>query len=252
MPVEEGEGLTGSSTTNPIVRLYGEYGVGPCFHVHKELLLKNTRYLKLNRNEDGTSSATIDAPSAAVGYFAQWLYHDIALDDMLGGKDELDREQLAIMLEARAVGEMVGCFDFMDVVLDEMMKGLCAAPNLCAEFIIESFADAFPPNSGGWNMAIDLLLNTPRPKCDLENCIYDYVFDVVDSKPLINELARRISKTEKYQTAAEDLENPEFCKILVFGYLQVKSRGIEDEKVRPPCQYHRHKELGLPCYQSKC
>jgi hypothetical protein len=238
------------------VRFYGGDTRTP-FNVHDVLLEKNTRFLELGRNEDGTTSANIDASSEAVHYFAQWLYHDITLDDMLGSKDELDREQLTIMLEAHVVGSKVGCFDFMDVVLDEMMKGLCAAPNLCAEFIIVSFANAFRPNSGGWNMAIDLLLNIPRPKCDLENCVYDYVFDVVDSKPLISELARRVSKIEKYKTAAEDLENPEFFKILVFGYLQVKSRDNEDEAKGTPwtravCQYHRHKELGLPCYQSKC
>lgn len=128
------------------------------FNIHQQLLLRNTRNLHLNHPQNGSSAVEIDSPSYLFQQFAQWLYHDISFADMLDGQEAIGHVELIDILELHALGRQVGCFDFMDFVLDGVIDILSADCTFCPYVFMKAMTKEFPPWSGGWKLAIDVLL----------------------------------------------------------------------------------------------
>ena len=221
------------------------------FNIHQPLLNDNAPSLQLTHREDGPTTAKVDASFEVFERFANWLYNDVDIDVEEGG---LDHYELDLLLKTHALGRMMGCNDFMDETLDVIMDWLPSSTNICHEFVIKAFARLFPPNSGGWNLAIDILLHTYRQECDA-GCTEERGLADIDDQTFITDLVRRILVSNGF-TVTNDINNPKYCYMTVFGFLEKQRREGEDENVIHPwlddrCQYHRHHGTGLPCYRQK-
>ena len=104
-------------------------------------------------------TAKIDTTEDALHFFTQWLYREVTLQTWGPIQNGMSHEQLQECLELHALGKKMGCFDFMDFILDGIIDNLPNAKSMvCDRFVMEIFANEFESKEGGWNLAIDLLL----------------------------------------------------------------------------------------------
>lgn len=224
-------------------------------YVHESLVENNTRFQQFETNENGILALSLDASLKAIVLLGDWFYRDLVITELRFDSEQLEQQELVGILEAHALGRKLGCFDFMDTLLDVIIQTLAAGSTFCPHVFIKAFAREFPRKSGGWNFATDFLMNSINPECDMGNCVTKCGLDDIDDSALLLELARRISATEGHELPRDDLP-PYFIGNFVYGYLysqkhQDRAATSEDRSwAKTDCRYHSHKELALPCYKS--
>ena len=217
--------------------------------IHESLLTENAPELDIRRPQ---YSASVDASLKALSAFALWLYTGVTPKP----KEDGSYYKITHLLDAYVLGKNLGCVDFMDASLDVAIKELCnVADSLCIYEPLNGFSATFPVDSAGRKFAVDFLVYVG----DLGESLVDYtVYEqvcLVDDKGILLQLAQTISAAKGYKVA-DELKNLEFCKTLITGFFEAK-KDENEPGVRPYpwetdiCQYHHHKELGLPCYTTK-
>jgi hypothetical protein len=256
--IGDGERLIEHSATDEVVLVFCNDSA-EIFKIYEPLLKNNTRFLRIDYDAAGQPTDKVDASSEAFHCFTQWLYRGITLRDFVCDSEdvnhgELSHGKLIAALDTHRLSETVGCFDFMDMILDGIIDGLPASNTVCSSVLIKAFAKSCAFHSGGSKLAIDILLHTWREECGVE-CADRWGLGNVNDHALVTELARKILAFKGYGVP-EDIEKPDYCEMVIVGFLEANRRKGGDEAANLPwsrdrCQYHRHRELGLPCYKEK-
>ena len=219
--------------------------------IHESLLTEIAPLLDIRRPHAGTYSASADASFQALSSFALWLYTGVTPKPKKDG----GCYDIAHLLDAYVLGKNLGCVDFMDASLDVAIKELCNVANsLWIYEPLNAFSATFPADSAGRKFAVDFLVHVGYLGDSFDCTVYEEVCQVAD-KGILMQLAQTISAAKGYKVA-DELKNPEFCKIFIMGFFE-ENKNENEPGVRPYpwetdiCQYHHHKELGLPCYTTK-
>ena len=197
-------------------------------------------------------TASVETSVAKFEAFAFWLY--------TGKTPEFDRnpENLNIgpVFAAHAVGRDLGSVAFMDVILDIAIDlTFNAAEHLSIAQILEPFGGEFPRYSGGRKFAMDFVLLYPHlGENKVSKDDYKDVYSIGDTE-MVKDMCCAVSKA-KGVVLAEDTVDPEYATMLLAGFLAEKSFHEplvyrEYPWQTDKCRYHRHTELGLPCYSNQ-
>ena len=250
-PSSDGRSSRGSpesSVTDEIVRV-ACVDSAETIKIHESLLTKNAPLLDIHRPQ---YSASADASLQTLSAFALWLYTGVTPIPNYHGCDY----DITHLLDAYVLGRNVGCVDFMDASLDVAIKELYnVADSLWIYDPLNAFSAIFPAGSAGRKFAVDFVTHVGYLSDSLgDYTVYEQVCRV-DDKGILLQLAQTISVAQAYQVA-DELKNLEFCKILITGFFEA-AKDENKAGVRPYpwetdiCQYHHHRELGLPCYTTK-
>lgn len=201
---------------------------------------------------DGTFQAVINSSEESLNIFGSWLYTRTNLHHSIGPISSI----VSTLLSACALGRETGCVNFEDYMMDEFIDRMDKYDGYFPlnEFIEES--SRFESTSRSWKFMIDYLLHKHPLNCgdDLAsvyralNNAYHYDFMI--------DLARKICCVKDINVPQE-IDDADLYQLVITGYFAAKH--YEEEK-RPTidlypwnkdrCQYHRHRELYLPCYKT--
>lgn len=229
---------------------------GESLNIHRALILKHApqHQLKDDLFSEEASNTFVTAPFSAIRTFAHWLYTD---EGPVFG-DQIHPREIEDALAAHGLGEAVGCVDFMDTVLDAIIHRMTSRSGIgCIDFVADIFRDRFKSGSGGYQFLVDYLTHCDWPGCGRRECSLAQEIDQLGDEELLTEVARATLRAQDFEVG-QDVLKPEYCKMVISGSISL--RGVEDLKVRggkefpwgnDRCQYHRHSELGLPCYEDE-
>lgn len=198
-------------------------------------------------NSDGFHHAYIDVEYWDIRDFAVWLYTGkVSKDPSCPGP----YEELEVSMAAHHTGSSVGCVNYMDAALDHIIDDLTNRKDWCYIWKIEStFTNEFAPGSGSGQFLIDCMLHFPVGVEDLRAHVD---LQAVENPQFLSEVAQRICEAKRVSGLGR-LEDTKLCKMIIAGFNEEK----RDEEIlgdelpwnQDRCQYHRHTELGLPCYE---
>ena len=221
---------------------------GRCFIIH-QTVLDNAPNLKIYSGSDGSLHANVDASPEAVEAFAQWLY----TGTMPEPANCDDSSNIDYILEAHALGRTIGSVDFMDTSLDFAIgKVLLSGNFVYYHEILNAFTAEFSTGSAGRKFTIDFAL---RVKVFGSEIYYRSTYadlGEVDDEEVITELVRRVMDVTGFRVT-DNTRTHEIKTMLISGFFDARDFTCDfDLGARPweedKCQYHRHTELGLPCY----
>ena len=237
----------------------------PHFSVHEGLLRGNVPVLELDHRRDDSFQVNLDVSHLGFRHFARWLYsghilktgqvidHDEAfwVNEYPRGGSIWDVQELLL---ARDVGMELECVDFIDTVTDAIIQWLerGVEPNP----FVNTLAGEFKPGSGGSQLAIDFLVHGKVPS-QRDGCVIyrnSEPLGKLDDPEFTKALAREILLTNGNPFSRE--LDSQMRRFLARGFLEERKDDGEQSPVRKlrvdnPCKYHRHTEIGLPCYRTK-
>ena len=226
------------------------------FHIHKTLLFRNLADSYLSSAHKDIIE--LDVSSDGFRLFALWLYTGKCDDKHL--YNNCWGDSITELLRAHKVGRELGCVDFQDTVVDALMKTLtdCEGSPICDT--LGEYLEEFPFQSFGRQLLVEVIAYGPAEKgvSDEEDMRFDYnALKSIDDPQFICALAREIMAATGCQMPLDTMSE-ELRTMLVCGFLEMKAQGDTTERSAEempwlinPCRYHRHTELGLPCYNSK-
>lgn len=196
----------------------------------------------------------MNASFNSLNHFVSWLYYgDTAVSALRGDYPFITADTLQALLNGYAVGKEIGCFEYADTMIDQIIDGLSFhEAEVCVITALKAFSRAFEPNSGGWKMALEFLLFPDDFYCP-GDCAQHTLKDLADDRMVI-ELAKRIQK-HTLDAASEPIENAKFSKVFVSGFFHERGSGDASHFGIEPgennCEYHLLEQLGLTCYAAK-
>ena len=140
------------------------------------------------------------------------------------------------------------CVAFQDAALDILMNEL-VCPDYDVADIFSHFLEVFEDGSAGRQYAVDFFV---YGMTSLRPSTYEGL-ELIDDPDFVGAVAREICKYQKIDVSPEWLESQENSMMIVMGYLGMREyddkfgKGNRDWDA-DRCKYHRHTELGLPCY----
>ena len=204
--------------------------------------------LKIQTDKQNILYAYVDADYQIVREFANWLY-TAEIDNQIPFQSLPEFRGKGIGL-----GRAVGCVNYMDTMLDQFMELLYDLNPFSLNEVINPLVEEFPRDTEGWRLAIDYTIYCKVGCAD--NCwIYDELRRI-SNEDFVIDVATGIREEISSCDWVGDKSDPEYCKVIVSGYCEQK-RSKNDQRdenlpwVQDKCQYHRHTELGLPCYVAK-
>lgn len=222
------------------------------FNIHKVLLETHAPGLDITEDSDGGWVAQADTSSKTFDAFGKWLYSRTSPIDISEPFDS----QIPDLVAAHAFGRAVRCVGLMDAVLDAVIDAITKEEHeFCVHELINPFVNEFPPKSAGRELMFDLIIYARKMSCDI-GCARLDELEEIDDETVVIELAQRIMAAKGVEVAQRS-DNLDFSTLLVVGFLNARDRGHNNFDppyypwVEDRCQYHRHRELGLRCHQSK-
>ncbi|KAK3708913.1 hypothetical protein LTR37_011243 [Vermiconidia calcicola] len=227
----------------------------PYFHIHETLLYKAAAVHNWRRSSAHENTFELNVPWDGFRHFALWLYTGKCDEENLSADCWIDSTNE--LLHAHEVGRKLGCVDFQDTVVDALTTKLtdCKGNLICD--ILGDFLKEFPFQSIGRQLLVDVIAYGPAENgmSNEEDKRFDYnALKSVDDSHFTIVLSREILASRGFQVPLNLTE--ELMTMLVCGFLEIKSQGDSVPRrempwITNPCRYHRHTELGLPCYKSK-
>ena len=218
------------------------------FNVHRSLLVKNAPKLKIEADYDGTLHANINAEQEDyLTDFLYWLYTGELDAETVWSNDG---EELTGRLATHGLARKVGCIEYMDEVFDHIINLVSMSEDrFGVDEVVNAITCHFEPGSGGWRFGIDYAVYNRYPGRKQDN-LYDEMSDIKDNVVLKEIVTKLCQAADWSQPTTFD---PEFCIVLISGSCEARCSYGDFEALQPPwelskCWYHRHTELGLPCY----
>ena len=233
-------------------------GTNKTIQIHKTLLVEYVPDLEIRRNDTNkTWSAHSGARYEALETFVRWLY----TGKISGLQDGISEDWH--FFDAHALGRKVGCVDFMDAILDAIIREVnFDRAYLTTDEVLNAFSAEFPPDSAGRKFSVDFVFHISGLGSDVrDESIYTELSRVEDAG-LIAELARKVSAFTGLKLSEDLDKNLQINKMLISGFVDGKEHGNDLEEdmcdkidtfpwTANECQYHHHTEVGLPCYKKK-
>lgn len=196
----------------------------------------------------------IDSDDWTIHEFATWLYTGAITED--SDVYSSGYEAFEFFMGQNQLAKQLDCTAFMDLTLDLMMERAIRSEGfLCSLEIVNPLLETYPAGSGGWRLALDYVIYI---KLGCNDCPMTDEIRRIQNSHFITQLAHKILEKQGLdpEEHCDDTTSQDYYKGLITGYF-VGNGNNGDEAARAfpwnhdRCQYHRHTELGLPCYASK-
>lgn len=206
-----------------------------CFNIHRTLACNASPFLaqkirEIVENPKTTAARTVGLITVHLEerwpifrHFARWLYTGTLCEP-----DPPIEEQIKELCATHALACRFQCLAFEDSVMDGLID-ILRGPLEIDVSAFEQWSESFSPGARGVQLAIDFLVHASPTKlvCD-DGYFVEWLNDAFDEDALLK---------------------------IVAGMLEKRSTTEGDDSVPPyisdPCRYHRHSELGLPCYKAQ-
>ncbi|KAK3708912.1 hypothetical protein LTR37_011242 [Vermiconidia calcicola] len=222
------------------------------FHVHEHLLHDKLPNIEVPISEQPMIYLELDFPYATVSNLARWLYTG-SIPNLDSGNANMG---VAGSIEDIQAGQDLQCVAFQDAALDVLIDELINPDGYDLAETFSRLLQVFEDGSAGRQYAVDFFVYYAG-YTSLERSTYEGLRQLKDPD-FIGAVAREICKYQNINAGPESFESEQSSMTVVMGYLEMKTcddnfwQGMQwwDPRDGDGCRYHRHTELGLPCYRA--